>query len=71
MRNPLAPGGTASGVTSHGPNDPVPSKFLPIVHCGAELKIADGRVVEQGVACYVIEGVPLGDTAPGLADHYG
>jgi len=34
MRNPRAPGGTASGVTSHGPNDPVASKFLPIVHCG-------------------------------------
>ena len=27
-------GGTASGVTSQGPNAPVPSKFLPIVHCG-------------------------------------
>ncbi len=29
-----APGGTASGVTSHGPNAPVASKFLPMVHCG-------------------------------------
>jgi hypothetical protein len=28
------PGGTASAVTSQGPNAPVASKFLPIVHCG-------------------------------------
>ena len=32
MRNPPAPDGTASGVTSQGPNAPVASKFLPIVH---------------------------------------
>ena len=31
---PLAPDGSSSAVTSAGPNAPVPSKFLPMVHCG-------------------------------------
>ena len=34
MRRPAAPGGSSSAVTSTGPKPPVPSKFLPIVHCG-------------------------------------
>ena len=33
MRSGAAPGGSSSGVTSSGPNPPVASKFLPIVHC--------------------------------------
>jgi len=32
--NPFAPGGNSSAVTNSGPNAPVPSKFLPTVHCG-------------------------------------
>ncbi len=34
MRRPAAPAGSASAVTSTGPKPPVPSKFLPMVHCG-------------------------------------
>ena len=37
----------------------------------AELKITHGRIVEQGVARHVIEGLLLGDAAPRLADHHG
>src|SRR6202008_3706759 len=33
MRRPAAPGGSSSAVTIHGPSGPVPSKFLPGVHC--------------------------------------
>ena len=33
IRSPDAPGGSSSGVTTTGPNGPVPSKFLPGVHC--------------------------------------
>jgi len=31
--SPWAPLGSSSGVTSQGPKGPVPSKFLPMVHC--------------------------------------
>ena len=31
-RSPLAPGGSSSAVTNTGPNAPVASKFLPMVH---------------------------------------
>src|ERR1700722_5284611 len=67
MRNPRAPGGTVSGVTSHGPNDPVPSKFFHGPLRRAELKITHARIVEQRVACHLIEGLLLGDAAPLLA----
>ena len=30
---PAPPAGSSSGVTKSGPNAPVPSKFLPTVHC--------------------------------------
>ena len=33
MRRPEAPGGSSSAVTTQGPSGPVPSKFLPGVHC--------------------------------------
>ena len=33
MRRPAAPGGSSSAVTTQGPSGPVPSKFLPGVHC--------------------------------------
>ena len=31
--SPDAPAGTSAAGTIHGPKAPVPSKFLPIVHC--------------------------------------
>src|ERR1700726_2301823 len=34
IANPDAPAGTSSLVTKSGPNAPLPSKFLPTVHCG-------------------------------------
>src|SRR5882757_1748051 len=37
----------------------------------AELKITHARVVEQGVARHVIEGLLPWDAAPRLADHHG
>jgi hypothetical protein len=37
----------------------------------AQLKIADRRIVEQGVTCNVIEGSVAVDAAPSPADHHG
>ena len=33
-RKSLPPAGSSSAVTRQGPNGPVSSKFLPMVHCG-------------------------------------
>ena len=33
MCRPVHPGGSSSAVTRQGPKPPVPSKFLPMVHC--------------------------------------
>jgi len=55
MRSRWAPGGTASGVTSHGPNAPVAIEILahrPLRR--AQLKIAYRRIVEQRVPHNVI-----------------
>src|SRR5437899_6375758 len=69
MRNPRAPGG--HGIGRHQPRAKRSGGIEILAHrplrC-AELKITHARIVEQGVARHVIEGLLLGDE---LADHHG
>src|SRR6266446_3906920 len=62
------------GIGRHQPGAECPCGIEILAHRPlrrAQLKIANRRIVEQGVAHHVIEGLLLGDAAPRLADHHG
>ena len=72
MRNPWAPGG--NGIGRHQPGAERPCGIEILAHRPlrrAQLKIANRRIVEQGVARNVIEGSVAVDAASSPADHHG